>query len=103
MLENKPNDENIIGLMSSIEPCIWNIDKMSKKVTNKKDIHIKSLVITDKDNEIFHKILETGKNEEKSKSPYVENYKFFFSKCQEYAKDMPMDWKNYVYVFSKDV
>lgn len=93
MLENKPNDENIIGLMSSIEPCIWNIDKMSKKVTNKKDIHIKSLVITDKDNEIFHKILETGKTEEKSKSPYVENYKFFFSKCQEYAKDMPMDWK----------
>lgn len=93
MIRDKPDDDNVQGLMSSIEPCIWNIDKMSKKVTNKSDIHIKSLVATDNDNSVFHQILETGK-EFDSKSFYAKNYSFFLSKCNEFAQETPLKWKD---------
>lgn len=92
MLDKKPDDDEVLGLMSSIEPCIWNVNKMSKKIVDKKDIHIKSLVATDKDNEDFHKILETGEIIS-SESFYAKNYNFFLDKCKEYARDTPMDWK----------
>lgn len=94
MMENMPDDDEVQGLMSSIEPCIWNINKMSKKVTDRTDLHINSLVATVDDNIVFHKILETGEESE-SNSFYAINYSFFLNKCNEFAKDNPMNdkWK----------
>jgi uncharacterized protein with ParB-like and HNH nuclease domain len=59
-LENMPEDENILGLKSQIAPCLWDVDPISRKVKDAKKIHIESKVATEKDNDIFHKILETG-------------------------------------------
>lgn len=32
MQANNPNDKDIIGLMASIAPCIWNVNPMSRKL-----------------------------------------------------------------------
>lgn len=88
-----PDDEDIIGLMSSIEPCIWNVNPMSKKVTDKGSIHIHSLVATDKDNDIFHSILKDGKVPESKQSNYAINYEFFIQKYNEYIQTAPKHWK----------
>lgn len=48
-LVDNPSDEEVEGLMKSIEPCIWKINPMTKKVSNKKETHIKTLVATDDD------------------------------------------------------
>ena len=88
-----PDDEDIIGLMSSIEPCIWNVNPMSKKVTDKGSIHIYSLVATDKDNDIFHGILKDGKVPESKQSNYAINYEFFIQKYNEYIQTAPKHWK----------
>lgn len=93
MLEKNPNDDEIIGLMKSIEPCIWNVNKITHKVVDKKDIHIHSLVATDKDNQIYHYILETGKALNDQTSNYKENYEFFLKKYNEYITSSPKDWK----------
>lgn len=93
MQANNPNDKDIIGLMASIAPCIWNVNPMSREVTDKGDIHIHSLVATDKDNDTFHEILETGRATENQKSNYACNYAFFVNKYNEYVSNAPMHWK----------
>ena len=92
-LENMPEDENILGLRSQIAPCIWDVDPISRKVKDTTQIHIESRVATEKDNEIFHKILETGTTEEGSEDLYSLNYNFLLSKCNEYARDNPINWQ----------
>lgn len=57
-LVDNPSDEEVEGLMKSIEPCIWKINPMTKKVSNKKETHIKTLVATDDDKIDFDLILE---------------------------------------------
>lgn len=94
MQATNPDDREISGLMSSIAPCIWNINPMSKEVTDKGDIHIHSLVATDKDNDTFHEILKTGKVASPLKSNYERNYDFFVRKYNEYVASQPMHWKN---------
>ena len=59
-LVDNPSDEEVEGLMKSIEPCIWKINPMTKKVSNKKETHIKTLVATDDDKIDFDLILEKG-------------------------------------------
>ena len=94
LIDDKDNEE-VIGLMQSIEPCIWNINKLTKKVSDKKDIHIFSKVAIADDNEIFHTILETGQENLESKSKYATNYSFFMKNCNDYASNHPMDWKEF--------
>jgi uncharacterized protein with ParB-like and HNH nuclease domain len=92
-LENMKEDDNIIGLKSQIAPCIWNVNEISRKVTDKSQIHIQSRVATENNNEVFHSILKDGAYNEKNEDAYTENYRFFLSKCEEYARDNPTNWQ----------
>jgi hypothetical protein len=86
-------DENIIGLKNQIAPCIWDVNSISGKVTDTSLIHIESRVATESDNDVFHAILRTGRTVLKPTDLYSKNYNYFFSKCEEYAKDNPLHWQ----------
>ncbi|MCL2289186.1 MAG: DUF262 domain-containing HNH endonuclease family protein [Bacteroidetes bacterium] len=88
------SDEDVIGLMNQIAPCIWDINPISQKVTDKTKKRIESFVITDDDKETFHKILETGNTDDSLDDNYTINYGFFKEKCDEYAQNNPLGWKN---------
>ena len=92
-LEDMDEDEDVIGLKNQLAPCIWDINPISQEVTDKTKIHIVSEVATEEDNEVFHRILETGLIEENRTDNYSKNYRFFKEKCDQYATDNPMKWK----------
>jgi len=92
-LEDMREDEDVIGLKNQLAPCIWDINPISQRVTDKTKIHILSQVATEEDNETFHSILETGVSATDATDNYSKNYVFFKSKCDEYAENNPMQWK----------
>lgn len=92
-LENMIEDQDVRGLKNQIAPCIWDINPISQQVSDKSKIHIKSLVATEDDNEIFHDLLSTGDCSEEAKDNYSINYRFFKKQCDKYATDNPMQWK----------
>lgn len=92
-LDDMVEDEDVIGLKNQLAPCIWDINPISQKVTDKTKIHIVSEVATEEDNETFHKILETGNVIDNTSDNYSNNYRFFKEKCDEYATTNPMQWK----------
>lgn len=92
-LDDMVEDEDVIGLKNQLAPCIWDINPISQKVTDKTKIHIVSEVATEEDNETFHKILETGNVIENTGDNYSRNYRYFKEKCDEYATTNPMQWK----------
>ena len=92
-LEDMVEDDDVKGLKNQIAPCIWDINSISQKVSDRSKIHIESLVATEEDNDTFHKILETGTSETGTKDNYSINYQFFKRKCDDYAKLNPMQWK----------
>jgi uncharacterized protein with ParB-like and HNH nuclease domain len=59
-LEDMKEDEDVIGLKNQLAPCIWDINELSQKVSDKTKIHIASEVATEEDNQVFHSILESG-------------------------------------------
>jgi uncharacterized protein with ParB-like and HNH nuclease domain len=85
-------DNKVIGLKNQIAPCIWDIDPISQQVEDFTQIHIESLVATDEDKEVFHKILETGEYDENANDYYSSNFKYFYEQCNEYAQTEPMQW-----------
>ena len=91
-LESMPKDDDIDGLKRQIEPCIWDLDPVSRKVKIPKALRIESLVATEQNNEVFHKILKEGKHSEKLDDLYSENYKFFQEKSDGYALNNPPRW-----------
>jgi len=92
-LEGMPEDDDVIGLKNQVSPCIWDINPISQKISDKTKFHIKSLVATEENTDIFHKILETGDCNVNNKDHYSENYRFFKGKSDDYAKNNPMQWK----------
>ncbi|MFK8268644.1 DUF262 domain-containing protein [Capnocytophaga cynodegmi] len=92
-LEEMNEDRIVSNLKNKIAPCIWKVDDLSNEITDKKDIHINSEVATEEDNETFHKILETGYASQEKKDNYSVNYRFFLEKCNKYAMDNPLQWK----------
>ena len=92
-LENMIQDDEVKGVMNQIAPCIWDVDELSQKVNDKTKIHIVSEVATADDNAIFHRILETGIADAGASDRYSENYNFFKNKCDHYASQHPMQWK----------
>ncbi|MDR0408177.1 MAG: DUF262 domain-containing HNH endonuclease family protein [Campylobacteraceae bacterium] len=92
-LEDMIEDEDVIGLKNQLAPCIWDINPISQKISDKTKIHVESLVATEDDNDMFHKILETGNSDEDSHDSYSENYRFFKAQCDEYAEKNPLQWK----------
>lgn len=92
--ENNPNDDEVNGLMSQIEPCIWELNPMSRKITDKSNFHVISKVAIDSDCDILKEILETGKRPDNTDmSNYANNYRLFLDKCDEFAKDSLSGWK----------
>lgn len=91
-LEDMAEDKYVIGLKNQLAPKIWDTDAISQVVEDKTLIHINSLVATEKDNETFHKILESGKAGENASDNYSKNYNFFKMKCDEFAENEPMQW-----------
>jgi uncharacterized protein with ParB-like and HNH nuclease domain len=92
-LEDMVEDEDVVGLKNQLAPCIWDINPISQKVTDKTKIHIVSEVATEEDNETFHQILKTGLATEMATDNYSKNYKYFKEKCDGYATSNPMQWK----------
>lgn len=92
-LEDMNEDEDVIGLKNQLAPCIWDINPISQKVSDKTKFHIESLVATEEDNDTFHGILETGICDESASDNYSKNYTFFKNQCDEYAAKNPMQWK----------
>jgi uncharacterized protein with ParB-like and HNH nuclease domain len=92
-LEVMVEDEDVTGLKNQVAPCIWDINPISQKVSDKTKIHILSLVATEEDNETFHNILETGLCSDTAADNYSANYRFFKKQCDEYASTNPMQWK----------
>jgi uncharacterized protein with ParB-like and HNH nuclease domain len=91
-LEAMPVDENVLGLKMQVGPCLWDVDAVSKKVSDFTKIHIHSDVATDADNETFHNILKTGVTEKDKEDNYSLNYDYFKYACDEYAKNKPTKW-----------
>jgi len=92
-LEMMVEDEDVAGLKNQLAPCIWDINPISQKVSDKTKIHIESLVATEEDNDTFHKILETGISSDLATDNYSVNYRYFKKQCDEYAETNPMQWK----------
>lgn len=92
-LEDMIEDEDVTGLKNQLAPCIWDINSISQKVSDKTKIHIQSLVATEEDNDTFHKILETGNSSDLATDNYTVNYRFFKKQCDVYAATYPMQWK----------
>jgi uncharacterized protein with ParB-like and HNH nuclease domain len=92
-LEDMKEDEDVVGLKNQIAPCIWDINPISQKVSDKTKIHIVSLVATEQDNNTFHVILETGIANDNVTDNYSTNYHFLKNQCDKYATENPMKWK----------
>lgn len=92
-LENMNEDEDVIGLKNQLAPCIWDINPISQKVSDKTKIHIISLVATEEDNDTFHEILKNGTANDNANDNYSKNFIFFKNKCDQYATINPMQWK----------
>lgn len=92
-LEDMIEDDDVIGLKNQLAPCIWDINPISQRVSDRTKIHIESLVATAEDNDVFHAILETGNAEQNAWDNYSINYRFFKLQCDEFAKNQPTQWK----------
>ena len=92
-LEDMFEDDDVKGLKNQLAPCIWDINPISQKVTDKSLIHIESQVATEEDNDTFHKILETGTFNPNAVDNYSKNYNFFKTQCDSYAETNPLQWK----------
>jgi len=85
------NGASVIGLKSQIAPCIWDVDPVTRLVTDKTKIHVESRVATDDDKENFHAILRDGQVNGNT-DLYSSNYRYFLTKCEEYAMNFPIQW-----------
>ncbi|WP_157147981.1 DUF262 domain-containing protein [Brachyspira pilosicoli] len=95
-LENMMETDEVKGLMSDIEPCIWDINRITKKVDNNKSIHIESKVIVDEKKKKFHDILINGVDlDSEDDDLYTLNSIFFYKKIEEFAKDNTTQWYNF--------
>ncbi|MDR3346751.1 MAG: DUF262 domain-containing HNH endonuclease family protein [Campylobacteraceae bacterium] len=92
-LEDMVEDDDVIGLKNQLAPCIWDINPISQKISDKTKIRVISLVAAEEDNDTFHKILETGNSNKNALDNYSTNYSFFKSQCDDYATKNPMKWK----------
>ncbi len=92
-LEDMNQDEDVIGLKNQVAPCIWDINELSQRVSDKTQIHIVSEVATEYDNKVFHTILETGFSHQNANDNYSINYLFFKQQCDNYATTNPLQWK----------
>lgn len=82
--EDKSSKEaqNFIGKISS---CLWEAGELTGEIDRTKPL-ISSRVINNEGNEIFFRILETGKTIPKAKDNYSKNYRLFQSLLETFCK-----------------
>lgn len=80
-------DNNSKLTRDKIEKCIWKTDTFGN--ADKNSLKIDSEVATDNDKEEFLELLKTGVVVPGSKSKYVNNYKFFQAKIDEFLANYP--------------
>ncbi len=80
-------DENSIATKQMIEACIWKTNEFNKPDMNV--LKIDSEVASDEHKEEFLSILKTGIVEDKMKSNYAVNYRFFQKKIEEFLHTYP--------------
>ncbi len=80
-------DQNSRLTREKIEKCIWKTDTFG--TADKSSLKIDSEVATDNDKGEFLEILRTGIMPEKSRSQYVNNFKFFQIKIDEFLSTFP--------------
>lgn len=78
-----------------IEPSLWKINKYTGEVDYKKYL-LKSEVINDDENEILHKILETGEVNPNLKDNYSKNYSRFLELFETASKNNPLFIYNFL-------
>lgn len=97
---SRDKSEDTQKLVSSLESCLWEIDDISGKA-NQKELHLKSEVATENDNEKLEQILnntyelpnDLEQAIKKAKSNYEKNYLSFIQKSDEFAKNNPTQWE----------
>ena len=77
-------DRNSILTRERIEKCIWKTDTFG--TADKSSLKIDSEVATDNDKDEFLELLRTGEVNQSSKSQYVNNYKFFQKKIDDFLQ-----------------
>ena len=93
-LEDADVDNDAVkNLKNKIARCIWDVDPLDGSIKDRRSIRLKSLVITESDNNILEEIIVNGSTEKGDDSLYTKNYNYFLSKCEEYAKEETMDWQ----------
>lgn len=80
-------DPNSIKTREMIEKCIWKTNEFGDP--DKTLLKIDSEVATDKDKDEFLSILRTGIVEDKQRSSYAQNYRFFQVKINEFLQSYP--------------
>lgn len=83
----KMKDKQSQLLREMIGKCIWKTDEFDQPDMNL--LKINSEVATDKDKEEFLAILKDGVVNDKMKSRYAENFRFFQGKIDEFVADYP--------------
>ena len=68
-----------------IAKCLWKTDEFG--TANLNELKIDSEVATDNDKEEFLEILKTGEVNDKQKSKYANNYRFFQKKIEEFLNE----------------
>ena len=81
------NTDRAIKTREAIAKCIWKTDEFGD--ANQDELKITSEVATDEDKDDFLKILKSGHADEKMKSRYAKNYRFFQRKVQEFLYNYP--------------
>ena len=82
-------DKKALTTSKLIEQCIWKTDEFDNP--DKTALKIDSEVATDNDKDQFLSILKTGEIDDKWKSSYANNYRFFQEKIHEFLNAYP-DW-----------
>ncbi|MEI7426077.1 MAG: DUF262 domain-containing protein [Candidatus Moraniibacteriota bacterium] len=81
------NDQNSKLTREKIEKCIWKTDTFG--TADKSSLKIDSEVATDNDKGEFLELLRTGIIPERSRSQYINNFKFFQTKIDEFLNNFP--------------
>lgn len=81
------NTDRAIKTREAIAKCIWKTDEFGD--ANQNELKITSEVATDEDKDDFLGILKTGRADDKMKSRYAQNYRFFQRKIQDFLDNYP--------------
>lgn len=93
LYETAKADSKIVKLTSDLASCLWDIDVLDGAIKFN-EIHLKSEVATDNDNESLENLLRDSISIKENKKPslYEKNFTFFRDKVTEFARDTPNQW-----------